>query len=140
MTPENGRALLRCMHVEQQHLEKQVQEGCAVLPLLEAQVVHAACCDPGAVLLPHLVLPMLRQDIEAKVLNTQVHQAMCVHTCLCLCVCLSVCLFTSVCLPLSVQCWSACLSVCVWRRARLLHNFILLYTWMISVSDCMLLV
>ena len=72
------------MCVEQQQLERQVQEGCAVLPLLEAQVVHAACSDPGAVLLPHLVLPMLRQHLEFKVLDTKLHQAMCVCTCLCL--------------------------------------------------------
>jgi len=110
MTPEAGKALLRCMYVEQQQLEKQVQEGCAVLPLLEGQVVHAACSDPGAVLLPHLVLPMLRQHLQTKVLNTKVHQAMCVRTCLCLCLCLSVCLSVrlSVCLSVGL-CVQACM-------------------------------
>ncbi len=72
MTSEEGAALLRCIYLEQQQLEKQVREGCAVLPLLEAQVVHAACSDPGSVLLPHLVLPMLRQHLESKVVNTEV--------------------------------------------------------------------
>jgi len=42
------------------------------LPLLEAQVVHAACSDPGSVLLPHLGLPMLRQHLESKIVNTEV--------------------------------------------------------------------
>ena len=47
------------------------EEGCAVLPLVEGQVVHAACNDPGAHLLPHLVLPLLRECLEARA--AQVH-------------------------------------------------------------------
>ena len=53
----------------------------------------------------------------------------------CLPASLSVCL--SVCLPV---CPPVFLSECAWRGARLLHNLILLYTWMILVSNCMLLV
>lgn len=98
------------MYVEQQQLEKQVQEGCAVLPLLEAQVVHAACSNPGTALLPHLVLPMVRQNLEYKVLNTQGHQAKRVRTCQCLCVCSCLSACFSVCLSV---CLSACLSACL---------------------------
>ena len=47
-------------------LKKSFQEGCAVLPLMQAQVVHAACDNPGAVVLPHLILPMLREQLEEK--------------------------------------------------------------------------
>ncbi len=37
-----------------------------MLPLVEAHVINTACSDPGAVLMPHLILPMLQRQIEGK--------------------------------------------------------------------------
>jgi len=34
--------------------------------LIEAHVINTACSDPGAVLMPHLILPMLQREIEGK--------------------------------------------------------------------------
>ena len=82
-TPEQIAALLKVMQEEQQHMERLVQEGCAVLPLIEGQVVDAACTDPGALLMPHLILPMLRQQIDSKLVSLTM--------CVCLGICHSVC-------------------------------------------------
>ena len=68
-TPEQGEALLKDMHEEQQQMERLVQEGYAVLPLIEGQMVDAACTDPGALLMPHLILPMLSQQIESRLVS-----------------------------------------------------------------------
>ena len=45
---------------------KHFEQGCAVVHPLMAQLVEAACDDPGAVLLPQLVLPLLRERLGAK--------------------------------------------------------------------------
>lgn len=65
-TPEQSQVLYEAMQQQFKAVKKHFQEGCAVLPLIEAQVVHAACDNPGAVVLPHLILPMLREQLEAK--------------------------------------------------------------------------
>ena len=82
-TPEQGEALLKNMHEEQQQMERLVQEGYAVLPLIEGQMVDAACTDPGALLMPHLILPMLSQQIESRLVSLTV----CVHLGVCPVVC-----------------------------------------------------
>ncbi len=65
-TLDEGRKLSEAMQSEQKVFENHLEEGCAVLPLLEAQIVDAACNDPGAILLPHLILPMLRAKLETE--------------------------------------------------------------------------
>lgn len=40
--------------------------GLAVLPLIEAQVVSAAYTGLGGVVIPQLILPLLREQIEAR--------------------------------------------------------------------------
>jgi len=40
--------------------------GSAKLSLLEAHVLQSACDDPGALLLPHLILPYLQKRFEAE--------------------------------------------------------------------------
>jgi len=67
--PEKAQAVLEAMQAQQKQVVKQFQEGCAVLPLLEAHMVEAACDDPGALIVPHLVLPLLREHLEAKTLQ-----------------------------------------------------------------------
>ena len=52
----------------QQHVKwitKHLDEGCAALPLIEAHVVHSGCDDPGSVTMPHLILPLLQERLEA---------------------------------------------------------------------------
>lgn len=65
-TPEQSHTLYEAMKQQLKSVVRTVQEGCAVLPLMEAQVVHAASDNPGAVVLPHLILPLLRERLEAK--------------------------------------------------------------------------
>ena len=55
-----------------QHLD----EGCAVLELLQHQVVDAACDDPAALILPHLVMPLIRDRLETKALVPKVWLAL----------------------------------------------------------------
>ena len=65
-TAEQSHTLFEAMQQQLKSVRKSFQEGCAVLPLMQAQVIHAACDNPGAVVLPHLILPMLRERFEAK--------------------------------------------------------------------------
>lgn len=65
-TPEQSHTLYEAMQQQLKSVKKSFQEGCAVLPLMEAQVVHAASDNPGAVVLPHLILPLLRERLETK--------------------------------------------------------------------------
>ena len=51
---------------------QRLDEGCAVLELLQAQVVDAACDDPAALILPHLVMPFITERLEAKALYPNV--------------------------------------------------------------------
>ncbi len=45
------------------HLEDLLAEGCAALPLLEAQLCNAACSDVGGVIMDEVLLPLLRQRL-----------------------------------------------------------------------------
>ena len=53
--------------------EKRQQQGRAVLPLLENSVINLACDDPGTVIGPQIILPMLRKRHLARAKNF--HQA-----------------------------------------------------------------
>jgi hypothetical protein len=65
-TPEQDKALYKALQLQREQLAKHYEEGCAVMPLMEAHVVNTACSDPGAVLMPHLILPMLQREIEGQ--------------------------------------------------------------------------
>ncbi len=52
--------------MQQQQLAQDFEAESAELSLLEAHVVESACDDPGALLLPHLILPYLRKRLEAE--------------------------------------------------------------------------
>ena len=51
-----------------QHLD----DAFAVVELVQAQVVDAACDDPASRILPHLVIPLIRDRLEAMALDPQV--------------------------------------------------------------------
>ncbi|DBB14896.1 TPA: hypothetical protein ACH3X3_004497 [Trebouxia sp. C0006] len=65
-TPEQDKALFKALQLQRDQLAKHHDEGFAGLPVVEAHVINMACSDPGAVLLPHLILPMLQKKIERK--------------------------------------------------------------------------
>jgi len=64
--PEQNKALHEALQVQHTEAMKHFEQGCAIVPLLMAQMMEAACDDPGAVLLPQLMLPLLRERLEAK--------------------------------------------------------------------------
>jgi len=47
-------------------LEKRQEEGRAVLPFLEAYLLSLTCDDPGTIIGPQLVLPLLQERLDAK--------------------------------------------------------------------------
>ena len=66
----------QCAAMQKRHTElvRMLEQGCAVLRPLMTQVAEAACDDPAVLILPHLVLPLVRECLEAyakvsKVLN-----------------------------------------------------------------------
>ena len=65
-TFEQEKVLYEAIQLQRKQLAPFHDEGCAVLPLMEAHVIDAACNDPGAALVPHLILPLLREQIRAK--------------------------------------------------------------------------
>ncbi len=47
-------------------VEKRQEEGRAVLPFLEAYLLSLTCDDPGTIIGPQLVLPLLQERLDAK--------------------------------------------------------------------------
>jgi len=58
--------VIDAMQTQQQQIAQDFEAESAELSLLEAHVVESACDDPGALLLPHLILPYLRKRLEAE--------------------------------------------------------------------------
>ena len=58
-------------------MTKHFEEGCAILPPLLEQMVEAACDDPGAVVLHQLLLPLVRERLEATAKACQVLALFC---------------------------------------------------------------
>lgn len=69
-TPRQSQTLYNGIQQQQKYVKKRSEEGCAVLPLMEAQLVHAAYDDPGAAVVLHLLLPLLREQLEARAVGT----------------------------------------------------------------------
>jgi len=59
---EKAKAYKAC-EAQLKHLEDLLAEGCAALPLLEAQLCSAACSNPGGVIMAQVLLPLLRQRL-----------------------------------------------------------------------------
>ncbi len=74
--PEQNKALHEALQVQHAESMKHFEQGCAVVQPLMAQLVEAACDDPAAVLLPQLVLPLLRERLEAKAQDHKVFKEM----------------------------------------------------------------
>ena len=58
--------MLDAMQTQQQQIAQDFEAESAELSLLESHVLESACNDPGALLLPHLILPYLRKRLEAQ--------------------------------------------------------------------------
>jgi len=65
-SPGRAQSVLNAMQTQQQQLAQDFEAGCVELSPLEAHVVESACDDPGALLLPHLILPYIRKRLEAQ--------------------------------------------------------------------------
>jgi len=65
-SPGKAQAMLDAMQTQQQQTAQDFEAESAELSLLEAHVLESACDDPGALLLPHLILPYLRDRLEAQ--------------------------------------------------------------------------
>ena len=71
-------ALLKSLQTQHELVLQHLDGACAVLELLRAQVVDAACDDPSSLILPHLVVPIIKErlvSLEAKALNRQVEES-----------------------------------------------------------------
>lgn len=66
MTDKDEASLYQALRTELEDLERLVTEGCAALPLLEGQLMRAACDDPGTLIMDQVVLPLLQQRLTAK--------------------------------------------------------------------------
>lgn len=65
-SPGKAQSVMDAMQTQQQQLAQDFEAESAELSLLEAHVLESACDDPGALLLPHLILPYLQKRLEAK--------------------------------------------------------------------------
>ena len=66
MTDKDDAKAYRALQAELEDLESMVAEGCAALPLLEAQLMSAACDDPGSLIMDQVVQPLLQQRLTAR--------------------------------------------------------------------------
>lgn len=66
MTDKDEAKLYRALQAELEDLEGFIAEGRAALPLLEGQLMRAACDDPGPLIMDQVVLPLLQQRLIAK--------------------------------------------------------------------------
>ena len=65
-TPEKQEGMLKALETTHKIKLQRVDEGCAVVELLQAQVIDAACNDPAALILPYLVAPLIRDRFQAE--------------------------------------------------------------------------
>lgn len=63
--------MLKALETTHKLMMQHLDESCAVVELLQAQAIDAACDDPAALMLPHLVAPLIRDrfQVEAKALQ-----------------------------------------------------------------------
>lgn len=65
-------ALLKSLQTQHKLMVQHLDDACAVLELLRAHVVDAACDDPASLILPHLVMPLIKERLEAVAADAQV--------------------------------------------------------------------
>lgn len=58
--------LSKDIEVQMRHLESQLEKMGAVVPMLEANLLHIACDDPSAALANDVFLPLLRSRVDAE--------------------------------------------------------------------------
>ena len=66
MTEKEDVAIYKSLQSELQQLDSKIAGGRAALALLEAQLMQAACDDPGAHILDQVVRPLLQQRLIAR--------------------------------------------------------------------------
>lgn len=66
MTDKDEAKVYQALQAELEDLEGMILEGRAALPLLEGQLMRAACHDPGPVIMDEVVLPLLQQRLTAQ--------------------------------------------------------------------------
>ena len=71
-TADRQAAVLKSLQTQEKPMLQRLDYAFAVVELLRAQVVDAACDDPGSSILPHLVIPLIRDRLEAMALEPQV--------------------------------------------------------------------
>ena len=71
-TGDRQAAMLKSVQTQHKLMVQHLDDACAVLELLRAQVVEAACDDPASVILPHLVMPLIKERLEAKASDPRV--------------------------------------------------------------------
>ena len=88
-TGDRQAAVLKSVQTQHKLMLQHLDDACAVLEVLRAQVVEAACDDPASAILPHLVMPLIKDRLEAKALDPQVRRrtsrSMFVTCCPCVC-------------------------------------------------------
>lgn len=80
-TDDDEEKAFRNLKTELREQEGLFAEGCAALPLLEAQLCNAACIDPGAIIVDQAILPLLQQRLSARAQSFHDDQA---SVCVCL--------------------------------------------------------
>ncbi len=63
--PDQIQKLHGDLEAQLEEMDRLRAEEYAILLPLETLTVEAACDDPGALLLPHLILPLVREQLEA---------------------------------------------------------------------------
>jgi hypothetical protein len=63
--PDQIQKLCGDLEAQLEEMEQTHAEECAILLPLETLTVEAACVDPGALHLPQLILPLIREQLEA---------------------------------------------------------------------------
>lgn len=63
---DDDQAFVLSISLESKVVDKIIEEGRAVLQLLEMHLVNVACNDPGAVIGNQLILPMLQERLDEE--------------------------------------------------------------------------
>ena len=71
-TADRQAALLKSLQTQHKLMLQHLDDAFAVVELLRAQVVDAACDDPASSILPHLVKPLFKERLEAQKLDPEV--------------------------------------------------------------------
>ena len=76
-TADRQADLLTSLQTQHKLMLQHLEDACAVVELLQMQVVDAACDDPANLLLPHLVIPLIKERLQAIAVDPQVGSREC---------------------------------------------------------------